>query len=252
VRVKSNGIELFTEVNGDGDPLVLSHGWMSDQTQWKAQVTLLSRHHKVIAYDHRGHGSSDKPKDGYSMTVLAEDIIGLLDALGLDKATIVGHSMGGMASLVLAIEHPERVSRLVLVETSAKNDFSMYMRLGVEDALRSDDSMADWMVSLAHRDPSDQVRKETLARASQVPVEISRECLRQFMTHYDVRKDLGQIEAPTMIVVGEKDSMTPVKMAQVLHRGIAGSSLEIIPEGKHMPMIDDQATFNHILSEFLG
>ncbi|MDD1770112.1 MAG: alpha/beta hydrolase, partial [Methanomassiliicoccales archaeon] len=141
---------------------------------------------------------------------------------------------------------------LVLVDTSAKNELSVYLKLGIEDAFRSDESMANWMVDLAHRNPSEQARRETLARASQVPRSVAKECLTEFMTRYDVRKRLPTIKAPTLIIVGEKDVMTPPRMARLLNERIEGSSLEIVPGSKHMPMIDDAVVFNEILLGFLA
>ncbi len=252
MKVRANGIELYCEVRGHGDPVVLSHGWMCDHTVWESQVGLLSQHHTVITYDHRGHGASEKPERGYAVQTLADDLSSLLQQLGLSRTSIVGHSMGGMASLLLAAERPEQVSKLVLIDTTAKNDPAIYVKLGIESVLRSDDSLANWMVELAHSDPSPQVRRDTLAMASRVPRPIAKECLTEFMTHYDARKRLACITASTMIIVGEKDKMTPVRMARALNKGIAGSRLEIVPGSKHMPMTDDAEALNRILVEFLG
>jgi pimeloyl-ACP methyl ester carboxylesterase len=251
VKLKTNGVELYYELHGDGEPIVFSHGWMCDHTQWSSQVDFFSRNHRVVTYDHRGHGKSDKPETCYSVQTLADDLRSLMDCLDLAGAALVGHSMGGMASLVLATEHYERISKMVLVDTTAKNDFSIYARLGIESFIRSDESLANWMVDLAHRDPSEQVRRETLARASNTPKSIAKECLTEFMTHYDVRDKLSNIKVPTLIVVGEKDEMTPVRMARFLNKGIRGSRLEIIPGSKHMPMIDDAAEFNKVLAGFV-
>ncbi|MEE8471455.1 MAG: alpha/beta hydrolase, partial [Dehalococcoidia bacterium] len=120
MKVKVDDVELYYEVRGEGDPLIFVHGLFDDSSVWNAQAELFSADHQVIVYDLRGHGMSDKPKGNYSMQTLADDLHALIQELNLEKATIVAHSMGGMAAIIFTLDHPDRVSRLVLVSSSAK------------------------------------------------------------------------------------------------------------------------------------
>lgn len=99
-------------------------GCMSDCFVWNSQIEFFSKKYTVITYDQRGHGISDKPKADYSIETLSNDLYCLIEELNLEKVILVGHSMGGMTALTFALNHPDKVSKLVLVGTSAKMSFS--------------------------------------------------------------------------------------------------------------------------------
>lgn len=125
MKVKVNNVELYYEVHGEGEPIIFSHGWMDDSSVWKSQIEFFAKKHKVVVYDQRGHGKSDKPRKDYSIQTLSNDLFTLVQHLNFEKVTIVGHSMGGMTAQVFALDHPENVSKLVLVGTTAKMAYSM-------------------------------------------------------------------------------------------------------------------------------
>ncbi len=129
MKIKVNDIELYYEIHGEGEPIIFSHAWMEDCSVWNSQIELFSKKYKVIAYDHRGHGNSDKPKTNYSIQTLSNDLYSLIQKLNLEKVTLVGNSMGGMTALVLALNHPDKISKLILVGTTAKMAFSMRIQL---------------------------------------------------------------------------------------------------------------------------
>ena len=121
-KVRVNGIELFHEDGGAGEPLLLIAGFACDHTNWRKLVPLLALKNRVITFDNRGVGQSRSPETSYSIRQMAEDTIGLLDAIDLDSVHVAGHSMGGQIALELALSRPERVRSLILLSSCAKMD----------------------------------------------------------------------------------------------------------------------------------
>jgi pimeloyl-ACP methyl ester carboxylesterase len=116
-HVQAGDIRVHYRHAGTGTPVILIHGYPETSHEWRIVGPLLARSHSVFALDTRGHGGTDKPGDGYTRRQLAADIVNVLDALGLDDAAIVGHDWGGIIACKLALEWPERVSRLAMVDT---------------------------------------------------------------------------------------------------------------------------------------
>ena len=118
-RVRVNDIELYYEAHGQGYPVVFLHGFVGTVNMWHPQVSLLSREHRFIIYDARGHGQSESPPslDQYSADIVVEDLVQLLGALGIEKAVVGGLSMGGYQSLRFYLHHPRTVAALILMDT---------------------------------------------------------------------------------------------------------------------------------------
>ena len=117
-KTVSNGINLYYETHGTGKPLVLISGLGYSLWQWHKMAPFLAEHFTVITFDNRGVGQSDKPAGPYTVQMLAADTVGLLDALKIEKAIIMGHSMGGFIAQAIALEYPERVDKLILCSTN--------------------------------------------------------------------------------------------------------------------------------------
>lgn len=117
-QVNANGIKLYYETHGAGKPLVLISGLGYSLWQWHKMIPLLARHFTVIAFDNRGVGQSDKPAGAYTAQMLAADTLGLLDALGIEKASLMGHSMGGFVAQAFALAYPQRLEKLILCSTN--------------------------------------------------------------------------------------------------------------------------------------
>ena len=115
-----NGIRLYHEAFGQGPPLLLILGLGADTSEYSALIQQLGRHCRVIAFDNRGGGRSDKPDSAYTIELMAGDAAGLMEAVGLSNASVLGISLGGRIAIELALGHPERVGRLILVSTSAR------------------------------------------------------------------------------------------------------------------------------------
>jgi 3-oxoadipate enol-lactonase len=252
VKLKANEIELYYNEEGKGSPIVFIHGWMDDHSMWNYQIDFFSKNYRVIAYDQRGHGRSDKPQNGYSIKTLSDDLNNFTQKLNVGKFTLVGHSLGGMAAMLFALEHPEKVSKLVLISTGAKSDTSMRIMLWVLIHALPYSIFADGSVEFKYFKPSKQIKAEALDRALRTPKYAACKCLREFSTNYDIRDRVSSIKVPTLIIVGDKDTSTPVVMSRYLRREIEGSKLAIIPDSKHMPMIERADMVNEVIGEFLS
>jgi 3-oxoadipate enol-lactonase len=196
-------IDMYYELHGSGDPLVLIGGLGSDISQWGWLTDFCAQTHHVLAFDNRGAGRTDKPDAPYTIPMMSNDTDALMDAVGMSRATVVGISMGGRIALDLALEHPGRVAQLVLVSTmpSARLDGSM-----------SRMEMLSVLSSLVYRGKYPQPRYA-----------FSRQ--REASRSYGCIDRLGEIQVPTTILHGRKDKIAPLREAEAMRRGIAGSQL---------------------------
>lgn len=121
MKTKINDIELYYDLHGEGEPIIFSHGWLEECSMWGSQVESFAKNYAVILYDHRGHGRSDKPRGNYSLQVLSNDLYSLMQKLKLENAALVGFSLGGMAALIFALEHPDKVLQASSSRHNCKN-----------------------------------------------------------------------------------------------------------------------------------
>ena len=219
--VKVNDIEMYYEIRGQGEPLLFILGMGMELSYFSENPDAeVDQKYKVILFDNRGAGRTDKTDKPYSIEMMAEDTVGLMDALGIKHAHIIGSSMGSRIAQVIAVKHPERVKSLVLHVAGAHFPFSMYLMTGV--MLRIPDSrkkMLDDMGFLFQQKypptPESLIRQLNAVR------------------NFDGRRSLKQIKAPTLIVNGTKDQLNPRKLTEELARGIPGAKL-ILVDGDHM------------------
>jgi 3-oxoadipate enol-lactonase len=127
--VQVNDIQMYYEIHGDGEPLVLIVGLGTDISEWDGIIRWLAQTYKVLAFDNRGAGRTDKPDTRYSIEMMAHDTAGLMQTLGIQQAHILGISMGGRIALALSLRYPESVKKLVLVSTSIKAHFVYFIHL---------------------------------------------------------------------------------------------------------------------------
>lgn len=250
MKVRANNVELYYELHGNGQPIVFSHGWLNDCSMWARQVQEFARTHAVVVYDHRGHGRSDKPRDSYSVGRLSEDLYALIGELDLSDVVLVGFSLGGMTALTLALDHPEKVSKLVLVGAAARMHFLARV-LGAATHILPYRTVV-WMASrFALHEPSPQMVKELESRAMRVPKYAAYGCLAALWRDYDVSSRVPQLQVPTWIIVGETDKLH-VRTGQWLNGAIKRSELRIIPQAGHNVMIEQPEQFNRALHQVLG
>jgi pimeloyl-ACP methyl ester carboxylesterase len=208
-----NELGIYHEVRGDGRPVLLIGGLGSDVSTFGGIIARLVEGNRVIAFDNRGAGRSDKPDIPYSIEMMADDAVGLMDALRIERAHMVGISMGGSIALELALAHPDRVTGLVLISASARKPARLTMSAPMRAAhlLRSLP-----MFKGRHPQPGYAHKRQREASRS-----------------YDCTARLGQIHAPTLILHGRKDRTVPTALVEEMHDGIARSKL-VMFDGGHM------------------
>ena len=249
MKVNLNKIDLYYEQYGEGEPIIFSYGWLDDCSIWNSKIELFAKNHTVILYDHRGHGRSDKPKENYSVQTLSNDLYSLMQLLKLDKATLVGFSLGGMAALLFTLGHSAHVSKLVLVGTTAKMPISMHIFSTLWHILPYQTVLK--MVSrYKFYRPTKQMINHNIARAKQVPKHAAFQSLDEYTRNYDIRNHVSEIKVPTLIIVGDKDRIN-LKASQCLNREIEGSTLRIFSDCGHSVMIEKPEQFNEVILQFI-
>jgi len=253
-------------------PLALEHGIGGPQSappvlfggslgttrgMWDAQVAALSRRLRTIAFDHRGHGGSPVPPGPYEIAQMGGDVLALIDALGLDRVSYVGLSIGGMVGLWLAAHHPERIERLVLMTTSAYPDPSGAFAdraATVRDAgtteVVADAVVSRWFTpqwSESHR----QLVRGFREMIAATPAEGYAGCCEAIST-FDARDDLDRITAPTLVIGGAQDPAIPPEHQRAIAAGVAGAELVIIEDAAHLPNIQHMSTVNRLIADHLG
>jgi len=257
MRAFVNGIALDFDLVGRGPTLVLIHALGVDRRMWRRQVPVFAESHQVVAYDVRGHGGSDKPSGPYSLETLADDLHGLLDALGIERASLLGLSMGGMIAQTFALAHPERVDRLILADTTSeypperRRQFAERARLvetsGVDLIVPA--TLERWFTPEFRADEEDtveEIRKIVLAAD---PIGYAGAC--HAVSRVDLTDRLGEIQCPTLVLVGEHDPGTPVAAAARIQAAIPGARLEVIQGASHLSNIARPDVFEKIVLAFL-
>jgi 3-oxoadipate enol-lactonase / 4-carboxymuconolactone decarboxylase len=253
----ANGIELFYDLTGRDDAPVVafSNSLGTTLEMWDAQVQALSDRYRCLRYDTRGHGRSEVADRSASIDDLADDLVGLLDALGIETAHVVGLSLGGMTAQTFAVRHPQRLNALVLMATSA--------HMPPPEAWREREAFVrkDGMGALV-----DTVlgRWFTPARAEQQP-EMVRPVRERFLSidprgyavccgairDMDLRPRIGAIAAPTLIIAGADDAATPVAMMDDIRARIGSAELVVVPRAAHLVAIEQAGIVNSYLRAFL-
>jgi 3-oxoadipate enol-lactonase len=223
-------IDMYYEVHGTGDPVVLIGGLGNDISEWEWMVQWCARTHRVLAFDNRGAGRTDKPDAPYSIEMMAGDTNALMEALGIAEATVLGVSMGGRIALELTLAHPERVARLILVSTSAAAS---------PDTGLTRMEMLSVIGNLFFRGKYPQPR---YAQSRQ----------RQASRAYDCLDRLHEIHVPATIMHGRKDKIFPLRRAEELRRGIANSELVTFRGGHGFFIFKERKWFLDSVSTALG
>ena len=262
-RVNINGINLYYEVSGSGPSVVLCHGYTGSHQDWIFQVPVLAQEYQVVTVDHRGHGTSDAPSsaDAYSIPTLGDDLYGLLNYLDIAKCCLVGHSMGGLVALQLALDQPHIVSSLVLVDTaSGPLDIPGHAdrRAKLLEIARTDGMKAVFEYD-ARRNPSSLRRFEryprlfnrSKRRMLEMPVDGYVYTGQALSQQQDLTGRLKEISVPTLVMVGEEDFPFQ-RPSRILAEGISNAQLRVVPQGLHCPHEEEPETFNQILLEFLS
>ncbi len=254
-----NKIGIFYEERGEGFPLIFLSGLTQETRAWKGQAAFFSKRFRVVTYDPRGQGMSDKPDrpDAYSLSDHLDDLTGLMDHLGIDRADLVGLSQGGMVAQWAALHAPERVAGLVLVDTGAST--TLFLRSIFQGWIGAAESGGGelffnvsfpWIFSERFVEANPLLINTLRDLSKDLPARAIAHLLRAALS-LDLKDQIHRIQAPTLILCGERDLLTPPSYARLLHEKIIGSRLILFPECGHVPPAECPEEFNRAVWEFL-
>lgn len=239
--------------------LLLIHGFPLSNRMWDSQLADLSGEARVVAPDLRGSGDSDTVEGPYSMAMLADDCIALLDELGIDEAVVGGHSMGGYVALELFRRHRERVKGLILISTraGADSDEGRAGRDSAADKARAEGTgpivsgMREKLLAEAtyEEDPELVELLDEIMEAANVTGVVG--ALAAMRDRVDSTPLLADIDVPTLIIHGADDRVIPASEAEIMAQAIPGATLEIIHGAGHLPNMEQEEMFNELVAAFL-
>ncbi len=256
--VKVNGVNLNYEIHGEGPPLVLIHGFQSSVFVWNSIVKTLSKSFQAITLELRGHGDSDKPEGPYRIQDFSDDLLGFLDALGLDKVDLMGQSMGGRTSTLFAIEHSDRLNRVMLVSSSAGPPSGAYQKRfqklletatneGMAAVFNHELMSASRPPGLREGPMLEEYRRRFLKNTPETYAATAN----ALFTMPDLTGRLGEISVPAWVCYGSDDA-GPLVFSEIYKERILDCTLSIIPGSGHFPMWDNTEKFLAALDGFLA
>lgn len=259
MQAQINGISMHYRVDGDaGKPaVVLHHPLAANLTIWDEVTEALARDYRVVRFDARGHGQSEVSAAPYDFATLSRDVTALLDHLGLDRVHFIGLSMGGMVGQFLGLDHAKRFKTLQLMATTSRIPPEgrplwadrVKMARGQGMAAMPAPSLQRWLTEKNRQNATLVARMTEMI--STTPVEgYAGWC--QAIEKLDVTDRLKGIALPTQVIVGSEDPGTPPAAAEVIHKGIPGSKLIVMPAVSHMICVEDPAGLTGHVKAFLA
>jgi pimeloyl-ACP methyl ester carboxylesterase len=253
-----NGLDIHSEVQGDGPPIVFVHGLGATSNVWYAQRMSLYRNYRVVVYDRSGCGRSQKTPASYSIDAWANELAGLLDHLGIPAAVVVAHSLGTMIAQHFAGKYAERTRALVLAggeaELPAPARQILTDRAKAIEAHGLSAAVEGWLnasLAAATREANTAltglVREMFLAND---PRAYALQCLA--LRDGSARGDLARIKCPTLLIIGDQDVVTPVSWQREIAAAIGNCRIRTIPSSGHFAMLESPLVFNAVLGDFLA
>jgi pimeloyl-ACP methyl ester carboxylesterase len=234
-----NDIRMYYEIHGDGAPLILLHGGLGSTASWKNQIPELSRHYQVIAADSRGHGRSTLTDQRISYALMTSDVLALMDYLGIDKAHILGWSDGGIIGLGLAVNHPERLNKVIAFGAN-------YNPSGVRVDVGENPKINAYIENAAkdYRTLSPEPKRwdEFLENISQMWASEPNFTAEQ----------LGGISVPMLILDGDNDEFVYTEHTRDMAKLIPIATLTLIPGTGHFAFVEKPDEINEVILEFLA
>ncbi|NHI89745.1 MAG: alpha/beta fold hydrolase [Candidatus Thorarchaeota archaeon] len=256
--VKVNGVNLYYEVHGEGEPVIFGNGIFSNTLGWVNQLPVFSKYYQVVLYDMRGQGQSDKPDGPYSFEMHADDQKALLDELGIDKVHHVGISYGGELGLVFALKYPDMLRSLVACSSVSFVGPLLYNMCQLwRSACVLEDPEVFYYATVPLNFGETFIRDSTaiLEQAKKRYVGLDYPALVRLLDAFlmiNITDQLSKIEAPTCIIAGEKDILKPADpYSRVIHNNIPNSEMVIVRDSGHAITFDRPDEFNSIVLGFL-
>ena len=267
------GVKICYEIFGEGYPLFLIHGFGAKKESWIAQVPELSKHFKVIRLDNRGAGKSDRPETEYTMEIFADDIKNLMDHLGIEKANVCGWSLGGMIVQNFVLKYPNRVNKVILINTNygfpdaSGPEVYKNMRLSELELKKEDLAKAWWSgtrssfyIKFRKQMEADPSKKwygvwsaEDLIKESAINPPTAKDINMQagaLKTHNTFDR-LDTIKNPTLILAASHDRLMSISSMEQIHEKIPNSTLVVIEKAGHSSPLEKTPEVNQNIIEFL-
>ncbi|MBY9019866.1 MAG: alpha/beta hydrolase [Candidatus Lokiarchaeota archaeon] len=268
-----NGVKLSYLIHGVGNPVIFIHGFGAKKEIWKPQIRDISKKYKVITFDLRGTGESDRPDIPYTMKMLAEDIQSLMSAIGIKKAHIVGRSFGGMIAQHLTLMYPEMVDRLVLIATNYGREDTDWVEIAKtgrleeiemiqHDPIKAFKQKSKWVFHIKFRremehNPNrkfynsfsmNDLIKESTVNPSRIQDIVNQ--AEAMKTHYTL-KNLNKIKNKTLLIAASHDRQTPVSVMAEMRDRIPNSELKVIKDSGHFMTLSKASEINKLILNFL-
>ena len=234
----------------NGRPLVFIHGYVASSWWWRGQMEALENDFTCWAIDMRGCGESDKMRNGYSVEQMADDVASFMESQNIKTATVVGHSMGGFIAQALALNHADRVRKLVLVCTAPTGENHPGLAFGAIDSVLHPDITFEWtrsLVDMLYGQPAAEHLRDMIAGEM---LKACRDAYLQQMsnlTRTNMTTQLRNITAPTLVIVGKNDAFFP---DATYFKEIQNLTVEVFEKSAHMPMFQESEKFSRVLVTF--
>lgn len=259
--INEDNVRLACRIDGDADKpwLILSNSLATDHSMWSPQIGVLTRAYRVLRYDTRGHGDSDTPPAPYSLAGLVDDVIVIMGKYKIERADFMGLSLGGMIGLGLALDHPDRIRRLICCDARADAPEAYRQMWPANIARAREQGMDALVVPTLERWFSEPFRA---ARSSEPVLSATGEMIRRTSVEgyagcaaalmgLDYLPHLGEITVPTLYIVGENDPAAPRAVMENMAAQTPAADFFVIPKAAHLPNLERPDAFNNAMKGWL-
>lgn len=261
-HAKISDINMYYEIHGEGEPLVLITGLSSDHKTWLPFLPAFTNNYRVLIMDNRGIGDTEYPDAPFSVDDMAYDTANLMDTLEIENAHVIGHSLGGRIAQKLVLNYPEKVKSLILCATSASQPKRSKLMLNtianeVNNGM-SIGALLKVMMAISFSEKSfeniDAINERIDLRVEGLSSDYAKNFARQVQASadYDTRAELNQIEVPTMVLAAENDFIFPLEFVKELADGINGAKFTIINGARHSLILEKPQEFIKLALCFLS
>jgi len=256
-ELQLNNIKLYYEIEGAGEPVLFLHGLGSSSASWELQKEAFASRYRLIVPDIRGHGRSDKPPGPYSMALFGADIVGLMDALEIPAAHVVGLSLGGMIGFQMAVDNPGRLLSLVAVNSgpevvprTLKEKWAIWQRRLLVN-LFSMDRIAETIGTRLFPEPEQAELRRAAIEGFAANDKAAYKAATGAILGWSVRQRLGEIRCPVLLIASDMD-YTPVSAKEAYLAEIPAARLVVIENSRHAVILDQPGAFNAAVGDFLS
>lgn len=241
--------------NPEGQPIIMLHGFTDSRFSFSRVLPLFSDEYHIFAIDQRGHGNSDRSAKSYKLSDFAADVVAFMDAKNLERATVIGHSMGSFIALQTAIDAPQRVEKLVLIgsATTVRNDAVLDLQKEVNQLTDPvpEDFVREFQLGTTYQPLPNEFIDKVVKESMKLPSFVWREALAGLVA-VDYKEQLNKIKAPALIIWGEKDAILSRSEQDVLAAKIETSELKIYSDVGHAPHWECSQQVAEDIKNFLG